>query len=417
MSNYAIQATNLTKQYHIGGVRGRYKTLRDTMMELAYQPFRRAGKLLKGNFSGATDLGDIVWALEDVSFDVTHGEVVGVIGRNGAGKSTLLKILSRITEPTSGIAAIRGRVGSLLEVGAGFHSELTGRENMYLNGAILGMTRVEIDRKFDEIVDFSGIEKFIDTPVKHYSTGMYLRLAFAVAAHLEPEILLVDEVLAVGDIAFQKKCLGKMKSVASEGRTVIFVSHNMAAVSVLCSSALVLEHGRIIARGSTEQCIGAYLAQNSGNQGMLWQRPTNKKQGSLCFTRVVAELSGEQPNLELELHAALESSARHKAAFVAVDICDLTGIPIMQALPQLQGFINDTSMDHSLDIIVKLPPLIPGQYFVTLWVGSHNTETLDEVKEAVTFEIVDSPTPGRTFPHTADHGHIVPASKVRYANE
>jgi len=417
MSNYAIQATNLTKQYHLGGARSRYKTLRDTMMELMYGPFRRAGQLLKGNFSGATDVGDLVWALQDVSFDVSHGEVVGVIGRNGAGKSTLLKILSRITEPTSGIAAIRGRVGSLLEVGAGFHSELTGRENLYLNGAILGMKRVEIDRKFDEIVDFSGVEKFIDTPVKYYSTGMYLRLAFAVAAHLEPEILLVDEVLAVGDTAFQKKCLGKMKSVANEGRTVIFVSHNMAAINVLCSSALVLEHGCVVARGSTAQCIGTYLAQNSENQGMVWQRPSNKQQGSLGFTRVVAELTGEQPNLELELHVTLESRARHKAAFVAVDIADLTGIPLMQALPQLHGFINDTSTDHSLEIAVKLPALIPGQYFVTIWAGSHNTETLDEVKEAITFEIVDSPTPGRTFPHTTDHGHIVPSSKVKYSDE
>jgi lipopolysaccharide transport system ATP-binding protein len=387
------------------------------MMAFMYQPFQRAGRLLKGNFSGATDVGDMVWALQDVSFDVIHGEVVGVIGRNGAGKSTLLKILSRITEPTSGIAAIRGRVGSLLEVGAGFHSELTGRENLYLNGAILGMTRLEIDRKFDEIVDFSGVEKFIDTPVKYYSTGMYLRLAFAVAAHLEPEILLVDEVLAVGDTAFQKKCLGKMKSVASEGRTVIFVSHNMAAINVLCSSALVLEHGRIIARGSTEQCIGVYLAQNSENHGTLWQRPSNRKQGSLCFTRVVAELTGEQPHVGLELHVTLESRARHKAAFVAVDISDLTGVPIMQALPQLDGFIKDTSVSHSVDIEIKLPPLIPGQYFVTLWVGSHNTDTLDEIKEAITFEIVDSPTPGRTFPHTSDHGHIVPPSKIRYSNE
>ena len=227
MSDIVIRVDSLSKQYRIGGKQEGYRTLRDTLTETFVSPFRRARKLLRGHAYGAAELDEIIWALRDISFEVKRGEVVGIIGRNGAGKTTLLKILSRITEPTEGYAEIHGRVGSLLEVGTGFHPELTGRENIYLNGAILGMKKAEIERKFDEIVDFAEIEKFIDTPVKHYSSGMYVRLAFAVAAHMEPEILLVDEVLAVGDAAFQKKCLGKMGEVAEGGRTVLFVSHNM----------------------------------------------------------------------------------------------------------------------------------------------------------------------------------------------
>ena len=226
MSDIAIRVENLGKMYRIGRAQQRHDTLRDLIVDTAAH-IKDWGK--RGDKSDET-----IWALKDVSFEVRRGEVVGIIGRNGAGKSTLLKILSRITEPTTGRAEIHGRVGSLLEVGTGFHPELTGRENIYLNGAILGMRRFEIERRFDEIVAFSEIERFLDTPVKRYSSGMYVRLAFAVAAHLEPEILLVDEVLAVGDAAFQKKCLGKMGNVAETGRTVLFVSHNMAAVSNLC---------------------------------------------------------------------------------------------------------------------------------------------------------------------------------------
>jgi len=233
MTDIAIRVENLSKLYHIGRARQRHDTLRDALSAAFRRPASRA----------ARREDETLWALRDVSFEVQRGEVVGIIGRNGAGKSTLLKILSRITEPTSGRAEIHGRVGSLLEVGTGFHPELTGRENVYLNGAILGMHRTEIDRKFDEIVAFAEIEKFLDTPVKHYSSGMYVRLAFAVAAHLDPEILLVDEVLAVGDAAFQRKCLGKMDSVGKEGRTVLFVSHNMAAVTNLCDWGLLLDAG------------------------------------------------------------------------------------------------------------------------------------------------------------------------------
>jgi lipopolysaccharide transport system ATP-binding protein len=259
MNNIAIRVSNLGKEYHIGGRQEQYRTLRDTLADALLSPVRRVGRLLRGQAGGAADLDQPFWALKDISFEVERGEVIGIIGRNGAGKSTLLKILARITEPTTGQAAIYGRVGSLLEVGTGFHAELTGRDNIYLNGAILGMRRTEIEHKFDAIVDFAEVAQFIDTPVKHYSSGMYLRLAFAVAAHLEPEILIVDEVLAVGDLAFQKKCLGKMEEVANEGRTVLFVSHDMTAINTLCGRAILLEGGRIATSGPTRDVVAQYL--------------------------------------------------------------------------------------------------------------------------------------------------------------
>ena len=254
MSDTVIRAENLGKRYHIGE-RQRYLALRDVLARAVSAPARlfRARKPQSSN-GDATH----IWALKDVSFEVRQGEVVGIIGRNGAGKSTLLKILARVTKPTTGYADVRGRMGSLLEVGTGFHPELTGRENTYLNGAILGMSKKEMARKFDEIVAFAEVEKFIDTPVKHYSSGMYMRLAFAVAAHLEPEILLVDEVLAVGDAEFQKKCLGKMGSVATQGRTVIFVSHNMGAVQRLTQRCLLIQEGSVVANGETDRVLAQY---------------------------------------------------------------------------------------------------------------------------------------------------------------
>jgi len=254
MTDIAVRVDNLSKQYRIGGPQARYKTLRESLVDTASAPLRRLRRLGQPSPENET-----IWALKDVTFEVKKGEVVGIIGRNAAGKTTLLRILSRITEPTEGYAEIKGRVGSLLEVGTGFHPELTGRENIYLNGAILGMKRAEIDERFDEIVAFSEIEKFLDTPVKRYSSGMYVRLAFSVAAHLEPEILLVDEVLAVGDAAFQKKCLGKMGDVAEEGRTVLFVSHNMAAVSGLCEQAMWIDDGELVDIGPTYAVVREYL--------------------------------------------------------------------------------------------------------------------------------------------------------------
>lgn len=248
-----VTVENLSKRYRIGAVRAQYSTLRESLAGAVRAPFVRR----------ASETETSLWALKDVAFSVDEGEVIGIIGSNGAGKSTLLKVLSRITEPTTGRVALRGRVGSLLEVGTGFHPELTGRDNIYLNGAILGMQRAEVRRKFDEIVAFAEVEKFIDTPVKFYSSGMYLRLAFAVAAHLEPEILIVDEVLAVGDVQFQKKCLGKIGEVAGRGRTVLFVSHNMSAVLSLCSRAILLQRGQMVADGAADAVVSSYLKQAS----------------------------------------------------------------------------------------------------------------------------------------------------------
>jgi lipopolysaccharide transport system ATP-binding protein len=253
MSQAAIKVRGVGKEYHIGTRERGYTTFRDAIVNAFAAPFRRLRQL-----SGKAEEGSSFWALKDVSFDVEPGEVVGIIGRNGAGKSTLLKILSQITEPTTGEITLNGRVASLLEVGTGFHPELTGRENIFLNGSILGMSRVEIKKKFDEIVAFAEVEKFLDTPVKRYSSGMYVRLAFAVAAHLDPEILIIDEVLAVGDAQFQKKCLGKMGEVARGGRTVLFVSHNMGAINRLCDKGIVLESGLVTYKGTTSNAIDQY---------------------------------------------------------------------------------------------------------------------------------------------------------------
>lgn len=278
MNPPAIRVEQLGKQYHIGERRAAYRTLRESLTGI----FRR------GPSRSASD--DTFWALRGVNFEVQSGEVVGVIGRNGAGKSTLLKVLSRITEPSEGYVEIRGRVGSLLEVGTGFHAELTGRENIYLSGAILGMRRYETDRRFDEIVAFSEVEKFIDTPVKHYSSGMYLRLAFAVAAHLDPEILLVDEVLAVGDASFQKKCLNKMQDVAKRGQTVLFVSHNLEAVLNLCSRTIVMWKGQVAFDGTPQDGVQTYhkMAQAGDNleDHVIYAEPEAEKRRPIRITRI-----------------------------------------------------------------------------------------------------------------------------------
>lgn len=273
MSDIAISVQHIGKRYKIGGPQSSYSTLRESLVDIVNTPVRW--------LTGKRRRDEYFWALNDVSFDVKQGEVLGIIGRNGAGKSTLLKILSRITRPTSGRVELYGRVGSLLEVGTGFHPELTGRENIYLNGAILGMSRSEIRRKFDEIVDFAEIERFLDTPVKYYSSGMYVRLAFAVAAHLEPEILVVDEVLAVGDAKFQKKSLGKMESVAKQGRTVLFVSHQMNAVRTLCVDTLLLSKGKIVTFGRTNDVISEYLDVDDQSN---WSMGVEKEVSSPYFT-------------------------------------------------------------------------------------------------------------------------------------
>src|SRR3954471_5957236 len=285
MNTSVISVRGLGKAYRIGMVNPKHTNFRETVMEALKTPFKRMRKYDDDFTNG--DQADTFWALKDVNFEVGQGEVLGVIGRNGAGKSTLLKVLSRITEPSEGEARIKGRVSSLLEVGTGFHPELTGRENIYLNGAILGMKHVEIKAKFDEIVAFSEVEKFLDTPVKRYSSGMYVRLAFAVAAHLEPEVLLVDEVLAVGDARFQQKCMGRIGEIGRSGRTVLFVSHNMNAVARLTTSALYLDGGRAVAQGPTNAVVQQYLAAD-GRLDPVWVRPDPDGGSDLTVTSVRA---------------------------------------------------------------------------------------------------------------------------------
>lgn len=410
MSDVVIRVENLSKKYTIGHQKQeRYTSLSEVLTNGA----KSVLKGLTGDRNKDTnDISEEFWALKDVSFEIKQGDRIGIIGRNGAGKSTLLKILSRITEPTSGKISINGRVASLLEVGTGFHPELTGRENVYLNGAILGMDRVEIKRKFDEIVAFAEVEKFLDTPVKRYSSGMYVRLAFAVAAHLEPEILIVDEVLAVGDAQFQKKCLGKMEDVGKEGRTVIFVSHNIAAIRTLCSTAMLLRKGNVACSGNSADCLKIYEAENIKNQGSIWKRSEESKSDTLVITQITIDLSGSQPNLKLEMKIELQSLNPHKSAHLIIDILDSSGTAIMQAIPTIENYLHFKDKKHSVKIIVQLPPLVPDDYLISVWVGSHNSETIEWIRESNMFNISDSPVLGRSFPHTKDHGYMVPVSTI-----
>jgi lipopolysaccharide transport system ATP-binding protein len=396
MSDIAIRVENLSKRYRIGRARQRHDTLRDALVA----GLRRSLGWLRGDGRGGDgESEDTIWALKDVSFEVKRGEVVGIIGRNGAGKSTLLKILSRITEPTEGRAEIHGRVGSLLEVGTGFHPELTGRENVYLSGAILGMKRAEIDAKFDEIVAFAEVDKFLDTPFKHYSSGMKVRLGFAVAAHLEPEILLVDEVLAVGDAAFQKKCLGKMGDVAGEGRTVLFVSHNMAAVKQLCSRALLLRSGMVVCTGSSADVTYRYLSSSmhSPNLGQIAPETHRGGSGKLRFDRVNIISSSGHPVREIllgeEFTIALYFSVWEavRSARVGVGISTIEGVRIA-TLVQTDCGMSPLSVEpgmYKISVVLR-NFLLPGNY--VLDVGAHETLdlcTLDFVQRALGFSVAE----------------------------
>jgi lipopolysaccharide transport system ATP-binding protein len=298
-----IKAQNLGKRYRLGVQQARYGSLRDTLAGMARAPLRR----LQRNGRAASSQ---FWAVKDVNFEILPGEVVGIIGRNGAGKSTLLKMLSRITQPTTGRIELYGRIASLLEVGTGFHPELTGRENIYLNGAILGMARSEIERNFDEIVAFSEVEEFIDTPVKHFSSGMYLRLAFAVAAHLEPEILVIDEVLAVGDARFQRKCLDKMREVGKQGRTVLFVSHNMPAITRICPRTILLERGEVLRDGPSSEVVGAYLSSGLGTTAAREWTDLSTAPGDdivrLRSVRVLTEQGEVSPTMDIRRPVGIE---------------------------------------------------------------------------------------------------------------
>jgi lipopolysaccharide transport system ATP-binding protein len=329
----AIAVTGLGKKYMIGHHTARRDTLRDVVTHSVGTMRRTVGAMIRGRSLHGGDALEEFWALRDLDFEIKRGDVVGVIGRNGAGKSTLLKVLSRITEPTEGQVQIRGRVASLLEVGTGFHPELSGRENIFLNGAILGMGRSEIKRKFDEIVDFAGVERFIDTPVKRYSSGMYVRLAFSVAAHLEPEILIVDEVLAVGDSEFQQRCLGKMQDVAGHGRTVLFVSHNMAAVRQLCERGIYLVDGRCQYSGLIDSTISSYLGVSDDITAQYFRDPetlSNKKAQVSDAGIIAIDWNAETKRLFLRLSIGIQSPVE-KVTCVEIRLKDHTGSPIAYA--------------------------------------------------------------------------------------
>jgi lipopolysaccharide transport system ATP-binding protein len=383
-----IRVEGLSKLYYLGGSGAAYSTLRETVMEVARKPLR----YLRGGGNNS----QILWALKDVTFDVMPTDVVGIIGRNGAGKSTLLKVLSRIVEPTAGRVELYGRVASLLEVGTGFHPELTGRENIYLNGSILGMTRREIETKFDEIVAFAEVEKFIDTPVKRYSSGMYVRLAFAVAAHLEPEILVVDEVLAVGDASFQKKCLGRMRDVASMGRTVIFVSHNMAAVSSLCSKAMVLWQGQVeYPLGSVEGAVQQYLTQVHKITKMKLAERTDRQGSGRVRIEDFATFDSQGNELEYlatgqEVDFRIYYSSKDsnvQNVSVAIGITSNSGSFVSMLSNQVAGdMFESIARDGYFTCKIRKLPLMPGNYTAGLIIRS-NDVILDWIQQAVTIVV------------------------------
>jgi lipopolysaccharide transport system ATP-binding protein len=384
----AIRVEGLGKQYRLGGQRERYTTLRDQLNKLASVPFRA----LRGR-EKRLEHDPRFWALKDVSFELKRGEVVGIIGRNGAGKSTLLKILSRITEPTEGEVDVHGRVGSLLEVGTGFHAELTGRENVYLNGAILGMKRSEITRNFYEIVAFAEVEKFIDTPVKHYSSGMYMRLAFSVAAHLEPEILIVDEVLAVGDAEFQKKCLGKMEDVAKGGRTVLFVSHNMGAVQALCSRVIMLDRGRLCSDGLSGRVIAEYL----GSGALCHKFERSDEDESPILIRSVELGIGDGPDGPEMTVTTTIRAARQARVSIDIRVLDSIGTPL--------GFAAVGSFQEDQEIHLgvghtrvasrhSLRALANGVYFLSVGIADPGVCYHDRAEQCLMFEVQSPPPTG-----------------------
>jgi lipopolysaccharide transport system ATP-binding protein len=407
----AIRIENLGKCYHINHAEQRlpYKTFRDSITRAVAAPIRR------WRAGGHAGIVEQFWALQDLSFDVRPGEVIGIIGRNGAGKSTLLKILSRITPPTIGRVSLYGRVGSLLEVGTGFHPELTGRENIYMNGSILGMSRAEIRLKYDEIVDFSGVEKFLDTPVKRYSSGMQVRLAFAVAAHLDPEILIIDEVLAVGDAEFQKKCLGKMQDVASGGRTILFVSHNMTAVTNLCQRAVVLDEGKRSFDGSVREAITHYGESRPSNDNENKSSLSNHREAwcrqLIRSARIVASESlpviplGSSLTVEMEFESFEQplQSPVMGLVFHCLGKGEVAGVNT-----RISGYSN-CQRDHTSGIFrCRLPrlPFLQGRYYIDVWLGDGSTD-LDVLKQYLYFDISPTDYYGSGIPPYSNLGTVM----------
>jgi lipopolysaccharide transport system ATP-binding protein len=391
----AIEVNRLSKQFRLGKFKEGYRTLRETLAGT----IRGVRHALQSGVR-PTWSSEQFWALRDVSFNIPAGEVVGIVGRNGSGKSTLLKVLSRIYEPTYGEAIIRGRVGSLLEVGTGFHPELTGRENIYLNGAILGMRRAEITRKFDEIVNFAEVDAFLDTPVKRYSSGMYVRLAFAVAAHLEPEILIVDEVLAVGDVAFQRKCMGRMSEIGRSGRTVLFVSHNMAAIEALCSRAILLDRAQVVVQGKVSEVLAAYyraLDATTSPRGFTSLAAAKREDSLSQLFQDVCLLNesghpttylplGEQ--LRLRIGLATKEMIEHPTLAVSFDDAREQRLLTVQTPLTLCPIDNLEGRCH-ITCLVDNFPLAPGEYSLTLGIAAKGAQ-LDYIRQAMKFTVVNS---------------------------
>jgi len=401
-SDIAIAVRGLGKSYEIDHQRTHLPTFRDTIVRRLKNPFGRRSF-------------ETFWALKDIDLEIQKGDVVGIIGRNGAGKSTLLKILSRITEPTTGRVDLYGRIGSLLEVGTGFHSELTGRENIFLNGAILGMRRKEIQRQFDAIVDFAEVEKFLDTPVKHYSSGMYVRLAFAVAAHLNPEILVVDEVLAVGDAEFQKKCMGKMGDVAKSGRTVLFVSHNINAVSSLCNYAVLLHRGRVQTRGEARSVISEYssivrpdvhfdLVEHSG-------RPKGRQ--AILQSLALAEQNDEpsatfDPGAPMRIKIVIKTDTRLRSPRVSIGFTSARGERLFAVATYLGvNRIGQIVGAQTVICSLQLPALMPGRYTLDVGIAQEGGAFIDAIYSAGAFDIAETNYLGVTHAYFPEMGNIL----------
>lgn len=399
MSETVIKVENLYKEYRLGAIG--YGTFREDLQSwwARIRGKEDPNSLIVSKHDNESDKKHLL-ALNDISFDVKRGEIVGIIGRNGAGKSTMLKILSRITSPSQGRVKIKGRIGSLLEVGVGFHPELTGRDNVYLNGSILGMKRKEIDRKFDEIVDFSGVERFIDTPVKRYSSGMYVRLAFSVAAHLEPEILIVDEVLAVGDLEFQKKCLGKMGDISNEGRTVLFVSHNMVAVKILCNRCILLSHGQLVHDDTTEETLLKYsellrLSKLKNNKDGEYSR-TRRGSGTISFTdvKMINEKGQEQNefyvNDMVRFRLSYEIYEKIKGLSMAIAFLNPMNKEIIMEVrhPILEGEVENGKKGTAV-LEIKLDKIRPGEYPLYFWLGD---EDANYANNPTHYDVIDDET-------------------------
>ncbi len=401
----AVRAERVSKRYRIGSAHG-YKTVRESLANAARRPFGLSS-------TRRSSSSPFIWALRDVSFEIAQGEVVGIIGRNGAGKTTILKILSRITKPTAGWAEIHGRVGLLLEVGTGFHPELTGRENVYLSGAILGMPRREIRRRFDEIVEFADVREFLDTPLKRYSSGMKVRLAFAVAAHLEPELLIVDEVLAVGDLAFQKKCLGKMGEVTGEGRTVLFVSHNMSLIRALCRRAILLERGSIVTDSPVDAAVGAYLRslEQMGSESLV-ERTDRRGWFEVMLSRV--EIVGAYGGSGRLVTGDEGRFLFHLNGLVAGTTCTFTiSNHLGQAVTTLSSTVataadrDDAELENCFECTIDELLLVPGRYRVDVTIKGRG-HLQDYVEGAAFFDVEEGPFRGRPLPEAAKGDVVLP---------